>query len=310
MLGRDKARGRLSVLLWVAILGRLGTVGGMSLVDPAASVMNEEAPAELAEVGIYATSQAGFEHGLVVLALGRPYWLEPSPEGHRLFVEAPVAGWVRGQLAKFDRESVGWPPRPIAAGDTARYPTDLLSPLAWVAATMMAYEAQISHPGWVERGAVDTMAIFDRGEVWRAATALFLHGDGGHLISNVAIGFLLFAAVVKTFGRGLGWLLVAASAVLGNLAVAAVNYPGPYRSLGASTAIFAGLGLLTGRALRVVSGSTHPHRGRELLVALGTGGTIFALYGVSGDMRVDVGAHLAGFLAGLVAGFGATRVKK
>lgn len=280
----------------------------MSFPDPASDVVAEGAPpADLVEVGCYATASAGFEHGLVVLALGRPYWLEPTPEGHRLWVEPEAAPRVREHLAKFDRESVGWPPTPIAAGDVARHPTDLVSPLLWVVATLVACDAQLSHPAWTDRGALDTAAIFDRGEIWRAATALFLHGDGEHLISNVAIGFLLFAAVLKTFGRGLGWLLVAGAALLGNLAVAATNYPGPYRSLGASTAIFAGLGLLTGRALRIVSGSAHPHRGRELLVALGTGCTVFALYGVGGGVRVDIGAHLGGLLAGLVLGFLATR---
>lgn len=283
----------------------------MSLVEPASDVIAEGAPpADLVEVGCYATASAGFEHGLVVLALGRDYWLEPTPDGHRLLVESGAVVRVREQLAKYDRESVGWPPKPIAAGDTARHPTDLLTPLLWVAAILVTYDFQLSHPGWAQRGALEAAAIFDRGEVWRAATALFLHGDGGHLISNAALGFLLFAAVLKTFGRGLGWLLVAGSAVLGNLAVAASNYPGPYRSLGASTAIFAGLGLLTGRALRIVAGSTHPHRGRELLVALGTGCTVFALYGVGGGSdgaRVDIGAHLGGFFAGLAAGFAATR---
>ncbi len=275
----------------------------MSSLDPASTVIDTETPTDLVEVGLYATAQAGFEHGLVVLAMGRAYWLEPTPAGHRLSVESDAAPRVRQHLAKYDRESQGWPPKPITAGDTARHPTDLVSPLLWAAMTLVAYDFQLNDPSWARNGALDTAAIFDRGEVWRAVTALFLHGDGGHLVSNVALGYLLFAAVLKTFGRGLGWLLVAASAVLGNLVVAATNYPGPYRSLGASTAIFAGLGLLTGRALRIVSGATHPHRGRELVVALGTGGTVFALYGVSGDARVDIGAHLAGFFVGLVAGF-------
>jgi rhomboid protease GluP len=282
----------------------------MSLSDPASPVLHESAPpTDLVEVGCYATAQAGFEHGLVVLALGRDYWLEPTPEGHRLYVEPASVPRVREHLSKFDRESTYWPPKPIPAGDSARHPTDLVTPLAWVAATLVAYDAQLSHPDWTQRGALDAAAMFDEGEVWRAATALFLHGDGGHLVSNVAIGFLLFAAVLKTFGRALGWVLVAGAAVLGNVVVAATNYPGPYRSLGASTAIFAGLGLLTGRALGIVGRSAHPHRGRELVVALGTGCTVFALYGMGGGAaRVDIGAHLAGFLAGLVVGFGAMRV--
>ena len=44
---------------------------------------------------------------------------------------------------------------------------------------------------------------------------------------------------------------IAIAAVAGNFAIAGLNYPGPYRSIGASTAVFAGLGLLTGRAIQL-----------------------------------------------------------
>ena len=102
-------------------------------------------------------------------------------------------------------------------------------------------------------GALDTQAVFDRGEWWRLGTALFLHADFGHLISNVLSGMFAFAAVLSTIGRRQGWLLLALASATGNLAIAALNYPGPYLSLGASTAIFAALGLLTGRAMHTVA---------------------------------------------------------
>jgi membrane associated rhomboid family serine protease len=92
--------------------------------------------------------------------------------------------------------------------------------------------------------------------------------------------------------------------VLGNLAVATVNYPGPYSSVGASTAIFAAVGLLTGRAVRVSWRSSHPHRWRAMFTPFAAGLTVLALHG-AGEQRVDVGAHLAGFVAGLALGFAA-----
>ena len=135
-------------------------------------------------------------------------------------------------------------------------------------------------------------------------TALFLHADAAHVISNALSGLLVFAAVVSTLGRARGWLLLLVASLLGNVAVAAVNYPSSYSSIGASTGIFAGVGLLTGRAIRVAWRSTHPHRWRAMFAPFAAGATVLALYGAGGQ-RVDVGAHFTGFLAGLVLGFAA-----
>jgi hypothetical protein len=75
--------------------------------------------ADLVEAGIYPTSEGGFEHGLVVLAMGQPYWLIPSEAGFRLLVEPGAFEEAREQLARFDRESVGWPPRKSMSARTS-----------------------------------------------------------------------------------------------------------------------------------------------------------------------------------------------
>lgn len=278
----------------------------MSALEPLSPVAEDEMPTDLVEAGLYANARDAADHGLVVLALGRPYWLVPSPEGYRLCVEAEAAARVREQLARYDRESVDWPPKPVV--ETATYGTDLITPLLWSLTMLVVFHLQGTHPAWVERGALDAAAIFDRGEWWRIATALFLHGDGAHVIANALSGIFLFMAVLKTMGRVAGWALVAVSAMAANLAVAALAYPEPYRSLGSSTAIFAGLGLLTGRMLGVLVRADRRQRGRGMFVALGSGVIVLALYGAGGgEARVDLGAHLAGFGAGLVGGFIAER---
>lgn len=284
----------------------MATVVAMSPVETVAPVLPDETPAELAEVGVYATERAAFDHGLVVLALGRPFWTDAGAAGHRLLVEAEVAPRVSEQLARYVRESLDWPPRPIV--DESRHGTDLITPLLWALAMLVIFHLQTTRPEWAKAGAVDSVAIFERGEWWRIATALGLHGDGAHVISNALSGIFLFTAVLKTFGRGAGWLLVATAAIFGNFAVAALAYPEPYRSLGASTAIFAGLGLLTGRMAGVLRRADRRERGRAMFGALGSGLVVFALYGAGGGAaRVDIGAHLAGFGAGLVVGFLAGR---
>ena len=158
--------------------------------------------------------------------------------------------------------------------------------------------------GWQKAGALDATAVFVSGEWWRLVTALFLHADASHVTSNALGGLLVFTATLSTLGWLRGWVLVGLASIVGNLAVAAVNFPQPYVSVGASTAIFAGVGLLTGRAVRIAWRSSHPYRWRAMFVPLAAGLTVLALHGAGGQ-RVDVGAHLTGFLAGVFFGFAA-----
>lgn len=261
----------------------------------------ENVPEDLAEAGFYGTTQEGFDHSLVVLALGYACWLMPFDGGYRLLVEASKGPRVRAELMSYDRESAGWPPQ-VAPDKPAMARLDFVTPLLWALAVLTVFRGQWRHPEWIEAGALDAAAIFQRGEVWRVFTALFLHQDAVHLVSNLCSGLYFFAAVLSVFGRARGWLLLGLAAVAGNLAVAALHYPGDYRSMGASTAIFAGLGLLTGRAVRNAAGARHPHRRRLLFVPFAAGLTVLALYGAGGP-TVDVLAHVTGFVSGLGLGF-------
>lgn len=275
----------------------------MPAPDLSTEPVSERGPEDLAEAGVYPTVAAGSAHGLVVLAMEQPYWLMPCETGYRLLVEPQIAAAAREQLRRFDRESVGWPPRPV--GENApTHPVEFATPLLWAAAVLAVFCEQGFHSAWLADGAMDAQAVFDRGEWWRPGTALFLHADLAHLLSNLLSGIFVFSAVLSTIGRLRGWTLLALASLLGNLAAAAVNYAAPCRSIGASTAIFAGLGLLTGRAIRVVARSSHPHRWRTMFVPFAAGLTVLGLYG-AGGVHVDVLAHLTGFAAGLGLGFAA-----
>jgi rhomboid protease GluP len=272
----------------------------MSALD-LAETNPEPLEADLVEAGVYPTSAAAAEHGLVVLALGHPYWLLDGPEGIRLLIERNAEVAARAHLTAYDRESAGWPPPPITdpwlPGET-----DLITPLLWAATVLLVFEFTSRSPHLMDRFALNARAVFEDGEWWRVVTALFLHADAAHVISNALSGLLVFSGVLSTLGRFRGWMLLLLSAILGNIAVAAVNYPAPYSSVGASTAIFAGIGLLTGRSIRVAWRSRHPHRWRAMFVPLAAGATVLALHGAGGQ-RVDVGAHLTGFVAGVALGF-------
>ena len=262
-------------------------------------------PDNLAEAGVYRTTKEGFEHSLVVLARGHVCWLMPGVAGYRLLVESTAVERLRAELARYDQESVDWPP-PVAAETPGGARLELVTPFAWALAVLGVFRGQWRHPEWADAGALEPAAIFGRGEWWRALTALFLHADESHLVTNLFAGVFVFATVLSLFGRARGWLLLALGGVAGNLAVAALRYPGPYRSLGASTAIFAALGLLTGRAVRRVARSGRPHRWRSFLGPAGSGLAVLALYG-AGVPPIDALAHATGFVAGAVLGFAAVR---
>lgn len=279
----------------------------MQAPDTAADTTPPDGPQcdNLAEAGVYRTTQEGFEHSLVVLARGHVCWLMPGDAGYRLLVESTAVERLRAELARYDQESVGWPP-PMAIETPGGARLELLTPFAWALVVLGVFRGQWHHPEWADAGALDPAAIFGRGEWWRALTALFLHADESHLVANLFAGVFVFATVLSLFGRARGWLLLALGGVVGNLAVAALHYPGPYRSLGASTAIFAALGLLTGRAVRRVARSGGPHRWRAFFVPAGSGLAVLALYG-AGVPPVDVLAHATGFVAGTLLGFAAAQ---
>jgi membrane associated rhomboid family serine protease len=268
---------------------------------------NEPQPSEappparhgLVEVGRYASEREAADHGLVVLAMRLGYWIEPAPAGYSLWVSAVSADDVRVQLALFDRESANWPPR---LRPLARLRFSWGWPLAWALATIAVYRLQLRWPGRLEVwGALQADAAFGAGEVWRPFTALFLHADLGHLVANLGAGVFLFGLVLGGLGARRGGLALATVAVAGNIAAAALHPWSGYSSIGASTAIFAALGLLTGAAVRDVLRRGMPFSWRALLLPLLAGGSLLALHG-SGGLRTDVVAHATGFSAGLLLG--------
>lgn len=254
----------------------------------------------------YASELDAWQHSLVPLAMGLPCWIVATPAGQELRLE-PAADLdaVRHQLECFDRESLAWPPR-LAALDPSSAPAARsrlpLSPWLWVLGLFAASHVQLRHPALVDATLLDADRVFAHGEAWRAFTSLWLHADLGHLVSNAGGGLLVFTALVQSFRRPLrAWVLLGAASVLGNLAAAALYFGEPYRSLGASTAVFAGLGLLSGRAFRVVLTAPGPRRLRPLAIPLLSGLVVLGLFG-AGEARVDVLAHATGFLAGLLLG--------
>lgn len=268
------------------------------------------APAEqLAAVGHYRTAEEGFDHGLVVLSMGLAYWLVPAEGGFRLLVEAGHADEVRRQIARYEAESRRWPPEEVPRGPALSLEGGLTAALLWAISEMAVYALQEREPGKLERAfALDPHAVFARHEWWRLVTALFLHASPEHLGGNLLGGLFVFSALGIALGLVRGWGLTALASVLGNLIAGAVHRTGAYVSLGASTGIFAALGVMTGWALRGCVSAARPWW--NAAIPAGGGLAFLGLYGAgnaqpNGFTQTDVVAHAAGFVAGLLLGFAA-----
>ena len=137
-----------------------------------------------------------------------------------------------------------------------------------------------------------------RGQLWRAVTALTLHADVRHLVGNVLFGGLIGLFAGRSFGSGIAWLSILAGGTAGNLLNAWMK-PDDHASVGASTAVFAALGLIASYAWRsqrepMVSMAW---RWRPLIGGL----ALLGFLGTAGE-NTDVGAHLTGFVSGVMLG--------
>ena len=149
----------------------------------------------------------------------------------------------------------------------------------------------------VNRFGASAADILD-GEYYRVVTALMLHSDDVHLAGNMIGLFVFGTAVCAVTGWGIGWLMILMCGASGNL-VNAWMYESAHVSIGASTAVFGAVGILTG--YQILSHSRTSVRFGAAMVPLACGLALLGMLGSAG-VQVDIMAHLFGFLCGLAAG--------
>lgn len=140
--------------------------------------------------------------------------------------------------------------------------------------------------------------LVQKGEVWRLATALFLHGGLLHVGLNMLALYQAGQVVERLFGRTGFALIYLLSGLLGN--VASLWWKQGPVSVGASGAIFGVYGALLAY-LSVQRGSVPGEVFKEMRSGtLGfIGYSLFAGFALPG---IDNAAHLGGLVAGLVLG--------
>ena len=156
---------------------------------------------------------------------------------------------------------------------------------------------------WFTAGRVDGVLI-RAGEWWRTITALTLHSGFRHFAGNLGFGVFFGMMAGRVLGPGVTWLAIVLSASVANF-INTLLLESTHRAIGASTGVFAALGLVAGfiwRA-RLMRQDRWAYRIGPLV-----GGLALLAYTGTGDANTDIGAHLAGFACGLVTGVLLTRV--
>jgi len=270
-----------------------------------------------------ASRQACEERAFVLTAVGIDSQVDVEAEGYCLLVEQPVMAHAHHHLWQYEEERRRRPapvtpvrPQPLAWRGSILYCILLLLPPILLAQGWFRidpYESATLNPALV-RG----------GEWWRALTALTLHWDFQHLLGNLGSGALLGYSAAQVWGNARAWLLVLVAATAANFIEASLGVSNGYVSAGASTAVFAALGLVAAAAWRA--------RGRQFgspltrWAPLVAGVAMLGFFGAGSSVPVaglpqpqllpfeepvstNVLSHLLGFLCGVGLGAVAAGVR-
>jgi rhomboid protease GluP len=150
-----------------------------------------------------------------------------------------------------------------------------------------AFDAGALHGGRIQAG-----------EWWRAFTALTLHVDAAHLALNLGAGTWFGWLAGRQLGVGTAWLLIVAGAACANLLEAWLG-AAAHRAVGASTAVFAALGLIAAHSWR--ERFALPQRWARRWGPLVAGVILLGWMGSEGE-NTDLVGHAGGFVLGVVLG--------
>jgi membrane associated rhomboid family serine protease len=236
------------------------------------------------------------EFSLVLEARGIEHEVGESGDSWVLSVPPPLVHRAYDEISRYSEER-----------NVPRSTPSLMEPFSGAAIggigyalilMLTAYCAGIGLFGadWLSLGALDAAA---GREWWRALTALTLHLDQEHLMSNLLFGALAGIAAGRLLGPGVAWASILGAGALANYAEILIA-PVTHRAVGASTAVFAALGLLAGLAWRqrLTLRERRWYRWAPLIAGI----CLLTLLG-AGNAHVDVLGHALGFLFGVGVGW-------
>jgi len=276
----------------------------------------QETPATWIEVSRAAERRTIEEHALVLEARGIVSGTAFALGQQILLVRVEDAVRARAELDRYIRENQRLPTR-----------EDPPQPIRWSAiaaavyvVVLLAFDAASRRGGfgldWWRAGTADAAQI-QAGAWWRSITALFLHADLLHLAGNLVFGAAFGVMLAHSVGFGVAWLAFVFTGGFGNWLNALLESPS-HAAIGASTAVFGILGVQAAHDW-VRRRQLHYNLfrrwapvaiGAALLGWLGGGGRDIDPNAFPQTLRnldvalprIDVGAHVMGFVTGLALG--------
>ena len=241
--------------------------------------------------------QSCADRALVLSSLQIPHQLIDDGGSCAVLVPAEVSAQAAKELRLYEEEN---PPPQITPARVIESHDPLPGLIGYVltvclVAGMAGYSFFAEN--WVAAGRVDGELI-RQGEIWRLVTALTLHADVKHLLGNLVFGVFFGIFAGRLLGPGIAWLAIVLAAAAGN-AVNVLLLEASHRAIGASTAVFAALGIVAGFVWR---GKLMRQDGWSNRYGPIVGGLALLMYTGTGGPNTDIGAHLLGFVCGFAAG--------
>jgi len=263
---------------------------------------NAESPGERVEITRAQTKGPLMDASLVLASQGIRHWIEyvparsvddgPRTDDHFILTVVPLdAPPARTALERHRRENADYK---VEEPEVAAFGL-FFSPVLFLAipALFSFWSSAVPWQEWMEgRGGADAARILG-GEWWRTFTAATLHADSEHFLGNMLSGYFIFNLLRRRAGPGTWMLLLTIAAAAANLTVAFLSPPG-FFSLGFSSVVFAGLGLLAGIETRHFPRGLRPGL-RNITPLLGA----FFLAVMTGlGENSDIKVHFIGFAYG------------
>jgi rhomboid protease GluP len=249
--------------------------------------------------------QACADRALVLTSLQIPHQLLDDSGTCVLIVPAQFSARASNELQLYDEENPPIQPKPVRKIVHQNAMPGLIGYVFVICMVAGMAGYSFFQSNWFVAGRVDGELIRG-GEIWRLFTALTLHSGVRHLLGNIVFGvfFGLFAG--RLLGSGTAWLAIVLAAASGN-ALNTLFLDASHRSIGASTAVFAALGLVAGY---VWFGKLMSQERWSTRFGPVVGGLALLMYTGTGGENTDIGAHFFGFVCGFGAGLVLIRLGK
>ncbi len=233
---------------------------------------------------------------MVLTALSIPGHIQQEEGVYCLYVPVEQFAIAQREIGAYlDENPETPPPPPPEPGQPAIAAAILFAAILWLCAWVFEWVALDIYT----LGRVDAFAVA-HGEVGRLVTALFLHADLGHILANSVFGGAAAYFVARTIGSAASLSAAVLLGALGNALNVISRFGAQHLSIGASTSVFALLGVLGvfGWLARTQPQYRWLTRLSPLLAAI----ALLGFTGTGGE-RTDLGAHFWGFIAGAIAGW-------